>query len=991
MKRQYKNINHAVNNILLGNGTNYKYKGKNPFGDIDKDGVINAYDCNPYNPNKQGFFTGARQSAKQLSQSLRGLFSKKTGAQVAKEDKSKAIAKISNQNVSGDKVLTSNKSGGASVVNVSSGNSSKNKKFVPSFVSQKSEPTANNTTTNQFTGQTKSINLNIPPARANAPTQSMLPQTPLQKLGSARKKFVSFAGGVLNIATPNLTRNYSNAPKSLSTNQQVGYQRRGTAYTIVPTTQDLRRLGYEERALQTDIAFANLRTDLNIDRITNEKYQTYGDELQKKYQDRLDEFLKNKKDLTQEEADTYVNEINSRLNDELNNRVKNEMKGIIKSETDLNSDQIKKMVDASIKTIQKRDAPYVFASSALSGLAIGTLATIAPPIGVGVGTLGTASLIAGAPEVASYAMSNPYGFFAGAAGGVFGGLAGNRIGKDLIKVSNNINLDNLLKKNKMTTGDLKYSYSVSASRGVKVGVDVNGNTLFNVVQTTKVKYINKKTGKVIDTATVYSKAKVASNTAEGAQRSAMESASMLFKEAGVVYDKTKNSITVKGDYATSIGTSTSRKIVKNIYRGNSQSKIRTGKVNLEITNQKVLNDFTNVFGTNTILKRGTRLSNDPTSFSESSFVNRMYGSRRTSKKFGTIDLFGTERTSKTGSVTNVAREFSDTGKRLKVPKTSRDVGVDYAKFFFPTKIKFNALDFDFQGRGSQVLVNRSPKTSITKSTIQSQLKGEVIALTSNQGKNVVKSFNRNILSNANPRVITKSTNTNAIFSSISPSLIESNYPTYVGGTKVSATNFLTGGVVSESYDYGKNYQKQNMKFNDINLKSEYKPMISNVLLGIQNYGLKGKTKSKNKLKTLSDTKIGYQTLIEVPSAIRYRTDSKYKINYKLNKPIQIGYKYKSMSNMSNNTFTPIPFNFNLPSFSGGGYSSSKSNTYYKGKKRKTAYAPSLSAFQLGLSAPKGYKTNKKYTGLEIRPVLYDTKETFDDSYRKRLSKIANFF
>jgi hypothetical protein len=792
MKRQYKNINHAVNNILLGNGTNYKYKGKNPFGDIDKDGVINAYDCNPYNPNKQGFFTGARQSAKQLSQSLRGLFSKKTGAQVAKEDKSKAIAKISNQNVSGDKVLTSNKSGGASVVNVSSGNSSKNKKFEPSFVSQKSEPTANNTTTNQFTGQTKSINLNIPPARANAPTQSMLPQTPLQKLDSARKKFVSFAGGVLNIATPNLTQNYSNAPKSLSTNQQVGYQRRGTAYTIVPTTQDLRRLGYEERALQTDIAFANLRTDLNIDRITNEKYQTYGDELQKKYQDRLDEFLKNKKDLTQEEADTYVNEINSRLNDELNNRVKNEMKGIIKSETDLNSEQIKKMVDASIKTIQKRDAPSVFASSALSGLAIGTLATIAPPIGVGVGTLGTASLIAGAPEVASYAMSNPYGFFAGAAGGVFGGLAGNRIGKDMINVRNKINLDNLLKKNKMTTGDLKYSYSVSASRGVKVGVDVNGNTLFNVIQRTKVKYINKKTGKVIDTATVESNAKVVANTAEGAQRSAMESISALYKESGVIFDKAKNTLTVEGDFAQSIGTSTSTKIAKNIYKGNSQAEIRTGKIKIGVNSKVIRDEFGMANGNNILFNRKIKLSNEPTSFSESSFVNRMYGSTKASNKIGEIDLFGTERFSKTGSVTNVAREFSKTGKRLKVPKTSRDVGIDYAKFFYPTKVKFNALDYDFQGSGQQGLVNLPPRISEVKAAVQSQIKGEVIVLASNQGTNVVNTFNKNILSNAKPIVVNKLSKPNAVISSISPSLIESNYPTYVGGTKVSTTNFLTG-------------------------------------------------------------------------------------------------------------------------------------------------------------------------------------------------------
>jgi hypothetical protein len=196
-------------------------------------------------------------------------------------------------------------------------------------------------------------------------------------------------------------------------------------------------------------------------------------------------------------------------------------------------------------------------------------------------------------------------------------------------------------------------------------------------------------------------------------------------------------------------------------------------------------------------------------------------------------------------------------------------------------------------------------------------------------------------------------------------------------------------------------KKFDMQFYNPSVKSELKLSVSNVLLGMQDYKTKGKTKSKHDVKTILYNMLDSRMLIEPQIALKYRNLYKYKIDSRLKKIPQVGYKYQtlsykqSMTHKNINSFNSMPFNFNfnfnLPSFSGGGYSSSKSNTYYKGKKRKTAYAPSLSAFQLGLSAPKGYKTNKKYTGLEIRPVLYDAKETFDDSYRKRLSKIANFF
>ena len=52
-------IEHSINNILLGNSSNLNKKDKrlikrNPYGDYDKDGIINIADCKPYNKNKQG-------------------------------------------------------------------------------------------------------------------------------------------------------------------------------------------------------------------------------------------------------------------------------------------------------------------------------------------------------------------------------------------------------------------------------------------------------------------------------------------------------------------------------------------------------------------------------------------------------------------------------------------------------------------------------------------------------------------------------------------------------------------------------------------------------------------------------------------------------------------------------------------------------------------------------------------------------------------------
>ena len=50
-------LNHNINNILLGSGSKRNYRGQNPYKDYDKDRVLNVYDCEPYNPQKQGILT----------------------------------------------------------------------------------------------------------------------------------------------------------------------------------------------------------------------------------------------------------------------------------------------------------------------------------------------------------------------------------------------------------------------------------------------------------------------------------------------------------------------------------------------------------------------------------------------------------------------------------------------------------------------------------------------------------------------------------------------------------------------------------------------------------------------------------------------------------------------------------------------------------------------------------------------------------------------
>jgi hypothetical protein len=1037
-----RNINHSINNILLGNGSKNIYRGRNPYGDKDRDGVLNAYDCRPNDYNRQGIFSSARKTisnvvgkitssnlAKSISNVGAGIGNVLSGksydtpsisntgtisypGQSITPAKSTPAGMTAVQTTSGTvyvpipQAVTPKPGGGGS----SGGSSQGGTSLVVSGgqvqgydtgtqsiqVQQPSILSPSTSKNNLGLGSVKTGTVNLGAVTSNVKTRKELEhnlamEKKLQEDTEKARLKISGAGQTLfELFTPNFNKKYEQPMSEASFFAKTGK---------MPTYLDYQKEGYYEQAGEkklemissTQQNIINQMSKVEANKISNElveKAKKQIGEKQKELQERVNSGKSVYK--AQKELETFIENKNKDLDAEFKIKHSNVMTNYIKNATDLTSKEAEKISKEVTKQVRNRDLPGQLLSSALVGAGISAITILAPPVGATIATVGGITAATSAPEIVSYAKEDPFGFTANLAAGITGGYIGSTITGNLIKSYNtNANkINSLAQKNKLTAKDIDATYSESVSKGTFLGKDIDGNKLYSVNSEGITKFVNKKTGVVLDKSISFSSARVVANSGDDASRAVINSNTISLRASGIKYDAVGNKLIIKGDLSRAVGKATSVPIAKDISKGYGSADISVGKI--KIKGSESIGNIN--------LQAKARLNTKPVYSSTSNFLSKMLGKPyREVKLTKAGKISGVEKMFETRAVTDITKDYTNAGKRLlKNLKSIRDISTDYSKIFKPKGIKYSLSDLDVTpsnlnvGNSFQNLLIGTSSKQFVKSATASQLRAQALALAREQTPLIVKQFNAKIPT-AKVIPLTSSTiklsNVNNILIPLSKTkLIESNYPTIVGGTKQkNLIGGITGNMIYESdYDMQvptKTKSKLYYEYTQPQYKSNV--AVNNFLVPLtKKYtSAQQRTKIDSKIKTPNiDSLFFSSNLIQIAQP---RLDIKQKYQIK-----QITYKPTTyVPPRFNFNFTPIPPSYRLPKppkKSYGWYYPTKSS---KTKTQKKAYAPSLAAVMLNIKAGKGFKTKKSYSGLEIRPLLYESKDLYDKNYLKRVNKM----
>lgn len=1020
---QRRGIGHSVNNILLGNGSKKSYKGRYPFEDYDKDGVANIYDCNPYDKNQQGIIKNIGSSLGDIKKGIVSLFTGKSAYQQQKEETEKKVNAILNP--PGTRTIKTASAAGSETA-TSTITTTPTPSPTPSHHGGGSAPSPTpavmsyleGTNVNPITQQGTS---SVPSAVRNkidirtirkgviGGTQeirsSIIDVSP--KRWEEKRKGVSAATGLVFAAvTPNLAdKKYQQKLTSLDYSQQLPYQQRGTInLNLMATTADMKRLQYFEQAAEVDIQMIGFEQQIKLDQIAEKNSKAISDSLiaqgereikqiQKELQNKV-----NKEEISVGEAnkrlDNSINAINTKLDKLHESQLKEIITPYVKEATDVTNQQAEKITKEAVKNIGKRDAPSTFLSSAVAGVAIGAVSTIATPIGIGLTAVGLTGLATSTPEIISSAKENPYGFGASVAGGIFGGVGGAMIGRDIVNYRNTVKVNNYLAKNMLNEAEIKKSFSVSVGKAIKVGKDINGKTIWEVETKGMTKFTNARTGKIIDQTISIGTARVISETSGEAMKSVVDATSVNLKVGGWKVIKKGNVITAKGQTSFAKGTSyTFPSKVEGISGGYGEYDIYTGTFSLKGANRGA-RDFD--------LKVKAEVSKPSRYSSTQNFISKMIGKYTEAKRIKGAKIYGTEEMYGTLSVSDVFENYVPTksGTKVKYYPTEeikiRDVGKSYMKSFTPQGIQYGNLDFSGSAlpQDLQLVYKISPKAS-AKLSAQSAQQVQMSAVANDISKALVGKINKGVTLKAAQQIIKPSTKL-GITSGV---LIESNYPTYLGGTKYNyggSLGFsLTGNVVND-YSTGKNQLSIEKQKTISPSQVDWSKRLSNLA------AISPIVKSEEKIKTSQRTKAS----TAANSVSRILLGEAFATAPRLSQQQrQIQQQKLQQRQMQKITFKNPPFTFTIPkivtpNFTFGmppftfGMPPQKAYGYYgrrqrskKSRGRKKAYQSSLGAYQLGISMKRGYKTKGKFSGLELRPLWYEAKPLMDKSYIKKINKL----
>ena len=641
-----------------------------------------------------------------------------------------------------------------------------------------------------------------------------------------RVKIATETGKVVNLFTLGANKP-TEPPSQLSYGQQLPYQQKGTIVSggITPTTEDLWRLNYRQQAGTKELDLFSYGQQVQLDRTSGQEAETIFNDLSTVGQNKVDSAFKKiqarvdngelSADEAQKELDKYAEDENKRLQEEFKKRHEKAMLPYIEKATEVTEKRAKEIYN-KVNMVGKEYAFDKFVGSALFFTGVGFVSALAPPIGAAYLTAGAIQQATSIPETISYAKEDPWGFGAsitgGLVGGSIGGYLGGRVKTDFITTRNTAKVQEYLKEHGLKVDDIERTYSISNGKATKLGKDNFGNQIWDVEQRGVTKFINKKTGAVLDKVTTLSVAKAVSKTGSEATASVVKATTLALSRDGFKVIKNGNVLQIKGSLSKLTGTSiVTPTEMENVFKGKGKFDISSG---FKDSNFKMK---VSRFGDK--WKAKAKIVNPPRYSAFSDFFSKiMTGKYKEAKRIGAGKVLGKEEIIKTKAVTDVSKNFNiDKFKEIvphkREPLPSRDVSIGYLKSFVPKNLKTWKTDFSMSSQAENLV-------QIQKTLLSSKQAAKVAsqAATQAQMASTSDSIIKSLLGKANaiPKEITtstkgvtiKATKLGGVIGAVKQPLIESEYPTYVGGTKVSSYTrspefSMTGGVVND-------YSEENM-------------------------------------------------------------------------------------------------------------------------------------------------------------------------------------
>jgi len=589
-------IEHSINNILLGNSSNLNKKDKrlikrNPYGDYDKDGIINIADCKPYNKNKQG-----------LRSFIKSVYSKATTAVQSQMAKQKAPATPTPTSpatptpTSPATPKTTGGGGGTSStggtyvnpftgagVSVAPGGT------IPSGYGKTNVFTSTTTKTSGGGGGTSStggmsfapkVTTKIEPTKiepspnvVGIPQELNKPFTPLQSkmmgmysktAGYTKEKIKQLGiGTVYTTGKKRLGEVYTGAVTTAGAVREYAFDifKGGKkVYEEQPTYSNLGNINVaytpgappssfvekitpaqeEARKMLTLEVGGQLDADIKVKDVVNVEIG----KATKKYNNEMssieDDYKSGK--ISYDEAKKENEKIYKEINEELNFNITLKSGKIYKTQTDLTQSQINQ---------RQKDWTEKGKLGVLQKFGIGAVGMASWAIPFGVGTAFQAvditQMTVEAPSLVSSLTKHPITTTTEIAPYIIGGILSSA---SISGIKSSIANTQLKAEALAKQRNLKLSTetSVSIGKALRIGIDsMTGETNWEVEFKVLSKIINDKTGKILETAKSVGYSEVKTSSAGAAQKAVVDSLSMDLRKGGVRVYKEGNKLTIKGD------------------------------------------------------------------------------------------------------------------------------------------------------------------------------------------------------------------------------------------------------------------------------------------------------------------------------------------------------------------------------------------------------------------------------------------------------------
>jgi hypothetical protein len=449
----------AFSNLMLGNPKRTirerRLIKKSPYGDFDKDKIINIADCKPYNKKKhitagdiysQQFAKGTPQNPSYVAG--QGYVGTSLDYLIPPTSFPQSVPCFPTQSVAPPPAFPTTPSAFGGVGSTGRVSGSGGGSYNPTTQTYTSP-----------TGVQQSVAQSYVPIGTKI--EEVKPVAPSDKLGlgtsivtaykpftaaelveikeiekqskteAARQKLREIASRIQSPAFNLLpTWRETKVPETIIVKEK--YPTKSTIITKVPNLSELYSMGFVEAAGQMELGGAGVQIQSNLNIISQREAERIGNEIITKAQEKINS--KQGQFKTQEEADEFIKQINKEAEEKFYSRHTAALTSYVKKATEKSEAESKRISAKMSKLIDKRDYIPALAGGLLTGVAYGGLSVLAPPVGWTLIGVAGAQALTSVPETIKYAKQQPLTFAASLGGTLAGGLAGGIAGAKIKNV-----------------------------------------------------------------------------------------------------------------------------------------------------------------------------------------------------------------------------------------------------------------------------------------------------------------------------------------------------------------------------------------------------------------------------------------------------------------------------------------------------------------------------------------------------------------------------